>query len=109
MPLLAALVAEVGAGIISFLLAFFTQRVAIATVVSGLFIAAFAGLLVAGGGLLAGLNSSVAAISPMFGAGVQMVVSPRAGSLVSAYIGFWGLCQVFKLKTLLIGSWARAS
>ena len=43
----------------------------------------------------------------MFGAGVSMVISPHSAALISSYITFWSLVELYKWKVNIVQLWSR--
>ena len=107
MPILANFLLSLFTGIATCLAKYLTQKVAVAlaliAVVTGLFVGLYASLNTL---ISAGL-SAVASFHPMFGVGVAMVISPHTASLISSYVTFWSLVELYKWKVNIISLWSR--
>jgi len=107
MPLLGALFVNLVGAFATWLVRFFTQKVAVATAISVLLGALILSLFIAAKATLAGLGAFAGNIHPQFGAGVSMIISPRVATLVTSYITFWILVELYKWKVNLLQLWAR--
>jgi hypothetical protein len=107
MPLLAALLVNLITGLAGWLLTWLTQKVAVAAAISVVLTAVIVGIFIAARAALQGAGALAGNVHPMFGAGVSMVISPRAAALISSYIAFWMLVELYKWKVNLIQLWAR--
>ena len=107
MPIFAGFLFNIFAGLATWLAKYITQKMAVAmaivSILTVMFVALYAGLRLA---ISAALTSAVA-IHPMFAAGVSMVISPHSASLISSYIVFWSLVELYKWKVNIIQLWSR--
>jgi hypothetical protein len=107
MPLLGNLLFSFFTAVATWLAKYITQKmavtIALVAVVTALFVALYAALRVALTAAFAGASN----IHPMFGAGVAIVISPHTASLVSSYITFWSLAELYKWKVNIIQLWSR--
>jgi len=107
MPVLANFLLSIFGGFVAWLAKFLTQKIAVATaiitLVTVLFVALYAALRTAISAAVVGAGS----IHPMFGAGVSMVVSPHSASLISSYVVFWSLVELYKWKVNLLSVWSK--
>ncbi|NVD97947.1 DUF5455 family protein [Massilia sp. BJB1822] len=107
MPLLATLIVNLFAGIVTFLAKYITQRVAITLAIAAAVTALFVGLYAATRAIIATAVTAAAGIGPMFGAGVSMVISPHSAAMLSAYVVFWSLCELYKWKVSILSLWSK--
>lgn len=107
MPILANFLLSLFTGLATWVAKYLTQKIAVAvaliTIVTALFVGLYASLNALIG---AGLNA-VASFHPMFGVGVAMVISPHSASLISSYVTFWSLVELYKWKVNIISIWTR--
>lgn len=107
MPILGNLLFNIFVGFATWLAKYLTQKVAvtlaIVTLCTGLFIVLYA----AARGLVSTALGAAYSFSPMFGAGVAMVISPHTASLLSSYVLFWSACELYKWKVNIIQLWTR--
>lgn len=107
MPLLGALFINLMSGLAMFLVKYVSQKVAVATAVSLVLGALMLALWAAARIALAGASAAATNIHPMFGAGIAMIVSPRTATLLSAYMTFWLVVELYKWKLNVVQLWSR--
>ncbi|CAL61693.1 conserved hypothetical protein; putative membrane protein [Herminiimonas arsenicoxydans] len=107
MPLLGVLFVNLVGSFATWLVQFFTQKVAVATAISLLLGALILGLFIATRAALSGLGSMAGSVHPMFGAGISMIISPRVAALLTTYMAFWVTVELYKWKVNLLQLWAR--
>jgi hypothetical protein len=107
MPLLGALFVNLVGSFATWLVQFFTQKVAVATAISVLLGALILGLFIAARAALASIGGLAGSLHPMFGAGVSMIISPRVASLLASFMSFWVLVELYKWKVNLLQLWSR--
>ncbi|WP_293779266.1 DUF5455 family protein [uncultured Oxalicibacterium sp.] len=107
MPLFSILFVNVVASFAGWLVKFFSQKVAIATAISIILGSLIVGLFIAAKAALGSLPVLAGQLHPMFGAGVGMVIPPRVAGLLTAYISFWVLVELYKWKVNILQLWAR--
>jgi len=107
MPLLATFLFNVFSGLVVWLAKFLTQKVAVAAalivVVTALFVALYVSLRAAISAAIVGAGS----LHPMFAVGVSVVVSPHTAALISSYMTFWALVELYKWKVNILQLWSR--
>jgi hypothetical protein len=107
MPLLATFLFNVFAAFAAWLAKYLTQKIAVAlaliAVVTALFAALYFGLRAAISAALVG----AASLHPMFAAGVSVVISPHTSALITAYLTFWALVELYKWKVNIVQLWSR--
>jgi hypothetical protein len=105
MPLLAGMLANMAAAFATWLLKYFTQKVAFTVasiaIVTALSAALFVALRVAMNGAVYVAND----FHPMFGVGVSMVISPRVAALLTGYVAFYSLVELYKWKMKMTLFW----
>lgn len=105
--MLANFLLSVFGGFATWLAKYVTQKMAVAaaiiTIVTVLFVALYTALRAVIAAAVVGAGS----IHPMFGAGVSMVVSPHSASLISSYVVFWSLVELYKWKVNIVSLWSR--
>ena len=107
MPLLAQFLWTVFGGFVTWLAKFLTQKVAVAVAIIALLTIMFAGLYLALNKVVDVALVGAANIHPMFGAGVSMVISAHCVTLITSYIVFWSLVELYKWKVNLLQVWTR--
>ena len=107
MPLFIGLIMEFVFAFATWLATYFTQKVAVTTALVAIVLAMMVALFTAFHTVLFLCAGVVNSYSPMFGAGVQMIISPRISSLLSSYLGFWIVVELYKWKLNLVQLWAR--
>lgn len=107
MPILGNLLFNVFVAIAAWLAKYLTQKIAVAlaliTVVTAFFVALYASL----NSIISAALVGAASIHPMFGAGVAVVISPHIGALISSYLTFWSLVELYKWKVNIVQLWSR--
>jgi len=107
MPILANFLLSVFTGFATWLAKYLTQKIAVTVAIVAIVTALFVGLYVATRAAIAAAISGVGSVHPMFGAGVAMVISPHAAALVSSYITFWSLVELYKWKVGIMQLWSK--
>lgn len=107
MPLLAAFLYNVIAAFAAWLLKYFTQKVAVTVALAAVVSALLVALYVAARVAVAGAIGAVGSVHPMFAVGVGLVVSPHSAALLTGYVGFWSLTELYKWKVNILQLWAR--
>jgi hypothetical protein len=107
MPVFAAFLYNVFVAFCGWLAKYFAHKVAFTVAGVSILTALIAGLYVAARALIAGALGAAGSVSPMFGAGVAMVISPHAASLLSGYLTFWSATELYKWKVNLLQLWFR--
>ncbi len=107
MPLLAGLLLNFFTGFIAFLARYFSQKVLVASAITAVMAVMFIALYVAMRETLDLATMGASQIHPMFGAGVEMVISARSASLIATYITFWAACELYKWKIALVSVWSK--
>ncbi|HJV02753.1 MAG TPA: DUF5455 family protein [Burkholderiaceae bacterium] len=107
MPVLGTLLFNIFTGIVAWLAKYLTQKVAVTVAIIAIVTVLFVGLYTATRAAIAAALAGVGALHPMFGAGVAMVISPHSGALISSYITFWSLVELYKWKVNIMQLWSR--
>ncbi|MGO4378013.1 DUF5455 family protein [Pseudoduganella sp. RAF19] len=107
MPLLGTFLFNVFAAFAAWLAKYLTQKVAVTVAMAGILTAMFAALYLAARTAIGQALSVAAGFDPMFGAGVGMVISPHSAALISGYITFWSLAELYKWKVNILQLWSR--
>lgn len=107
MPILGALFINLLSSLAVFLVKFVSQKVAVATAVSVVLAGIMLALWVAARAALAAAGAGASAVHPMFGAGIAMIISPRVATLLSSYMTFWLVVELYKWKLNVVQLWAR--
>ncbi len=109
MPKLAMLLVTLVTEFVAWLAKYLSQKVAVAVtltaVLTGLFVAVYVGMNSA-------ISSSVAfldGVHPMFGVGIAMVISPHASALLTSYLAFWALIELYKWKVNILSIWSKSA
>lgn len=107
MPILGNLLFNIFVGIAAWLAKFLGQKIAVTLAIVVLLTGLFAALYMAGRGLVSAAIAGAAGVSPMFGAGVAVVIPPNSAALLSSYVTFWSACELYKWKVNIIQLWSR--
>ena len=107
MPILAGLLVEMVVGFAGILAKWFTQKVAVTVIVVAQLTVIYVAFYASSRALLSGLSSAAVGLGPMFGAGVQMIISKTTAGSLSGYLVFWVSCELFKWRFTLIQLWGR--
>lgn len=105
MPYLAAMIVNIVTGIATWLLKFFSQRMAFwgasAAVLIAMSVAVYVSLRFA----MSSAVNFAASYHPMFGVGVSMVISPQTAGLLTTYLAFWSGIELYKFKKSMTLFW----
>ncbi len=107
MPLLGALLVDMLGVIAGWLAKYLTQKVAVALAVIAQLVLLYAALFGAARVLLSEVATVSNAVSPMFGAGVSMVITPRVSGMLSSWLTFWVAKELFKWRLHIVQLWGR--
>ncbi len=107
MPLLGALLVNILGVVAGWLAKYFTQKVAVTVVVLAQLVILYAALFSLGRGALWSVGVLSNAISPMFGAGVSMVITPRVSGMLGSWFSFWVAKELFKWRLHVVQLWGR--
>lgn len=107
MPMLATLLFNIFAGFATWLAKYLTQKVAVTVAMVAILTALFAALYFGARQLISGALAGAYSFDPMFGAGIAMVISPHSAALISGYITFWSLVELYKWKVNILQLWSR--
>ena len=107
MPILGTFLFNVFSAFAAWLAKYLTQKIAVTVAIVAIVTALFVGLYAATRLAISAALSGVGGLHPMFAAGVSMVISPHAASLISSYITFWSLVELYKWKVNIIQLWSR--
>ena len=107
MPIFATFLFNVFAAFAGWLAKYLTQKVAVTVAMSAILTALFAALYIAAKKIIGEALAVATSFDPMFGAGIGMVISPHSAALVSGYITFWSLVELYKWKVNLMQLWSR--
>lgn len=105
MPLLAAMLVNMAVAFATWLLKYFSQKLAFTLASLAVVGAMAAALYVA---IRVAMNGAIYVASdfhPMFGVGISMVLSPRTASLLTAYVSFFSLVELYKWKMKMTLFW----
>jgi len=107
MPLLAAFLFNVFSGLVTWLAKFLTQKVAVAAALIAIVVVLFSVLYAAMRAAMSAAFVGAGSLHPMFAVGVSMVVSPHTAALISSYLTFWSLVELYKWKVNIMQIWSR--
>ena len=107
MPLLATLLFNVFSGLVVWLAKFLTQKVAVALALIAVVVVLFAALYGAMRAAMSAALIGAGSLHPMFAVGVSVVVSPHTASLITSYLTFWALVELYKWKVNILQLWSR--
>lgn len=107
MPALATMLLNIFIGLVEWLAKFITQKVAVALAIVTVLTLLFGGLYASLNLFIGSAISSLDGVHPMFGVGMAMIISPHASALVTSYIAFWALVELYKWKVSLVSVWSR--
>jgi hypothetical protein len=107
MPLLATFLLNVFTGVVAWFAKWLTQKTAIALVLVAAFSALFVALYASLNALMATSLVALGDVHPMFAVGVAMIVSPHTVTLISSYLTFWSLVELYKWKVNLLQIWTH--
>lgn len=107
MPLFANLLYSFFAGIVAWLAKYLTQKVAVTLSIVSILSIIYVAFYVAFRSLMNAAFSGAYSFSPMFGAGIAVVIPPRSANLLASYLVFWAACELFKWKFSIVQLWSR--
>lgn len=107
MPILANFLLSVFSGFAAWLAKYLTQKVAVTVAIVAIATALFVGMYVTMRIVVSAAIGGAYSFSPMFGAGIAMVISPRTAGLLSSYVLFWSACELYKWKVNLVQLWTK--
>lgn len=107
MPQLGLLFFTIVKAIFEFALKFFSQKVAVVLAIIALLTGLSAAVYFAMRAAITGAVAFSASYHPMFGAGVAVVISPRTATLVTAYVAFWSMLELYKWKMSIMYLWSK--
>jgi hypothetical protein len=107
LPVLAFLLVNMLGVVATFLAKYLTQKLAVTLIVVAQLVVLFGAFYLGARALLATIGHASSNISPMFGAGVQMIISQRTATGLSAFLVFWVACELFKWRFTIIQLWGR--
>ena len=105
MPLLAGMLANMAVAVATWLLKWFSQKVAFSLASLAIVGALSAALYLSFRLAVSGAVFVASDLHPMFGVGVSMVLSPRTSSLLTAYVAFYSLVELYKWKMRMTLFW----
>lgn len=107
MPLLGELLFNLFTGLVTVFVRYVSQKVAITLVLVAMLTTMFVALFLAVRTALAAAVVSVSGIHPMFATGISMVIPQSSASLISSYLLFWSMCELYKWKFNMMQLWSR--
>jgi hypothetical protein len=107
MPLLATFLFNVFSAFAVWLAKYLTQKVAVTIAIVTVVTLLFTAFYYAARTIIIAGFAGAATVSPMFAVGISIVISPHSASLVSSYITFWSVVELYKWKVNIIQLWSR--
>lgn len=106
MPLLASLLVSLFGSLATFLIQYFSKKVAIGLAMVATLTAITAGLLLAMRGLIAGIAPIIGGGN--FAVGVGIAIPPNASACFTAIVACWTLCTLYTWKRKALTIFAQA-
>lgn len=107
MPLLGGLLVNILGVFAGWLAKWLTQKVAVSVALLAQLVILYIALFALAKAALVGVGTLSNAVSPMFGAGVQMVITPRVSAMLGSWMTFWVAKELFKWRLHVVQLWGR--
>lgn len=109
MPILGAMFINIITAVVSFLIKYMSQKIAITLILIAFYSALSAAVYVGMRQVITEAIAFSASYHPMFAAGISVVIPVHTAGLVTAYVGTWSLCELYKWKMSIMFLWNRTS